>query len=298
MTETQLTEHKELQQRLEEDDTNIDEFYRPLKEYVRMVANGYRNCLMLESPTGLGKTHNIRKALADELGTDGFHMHSGFAAPLAFYKMLYQNRDEVIFLDDMAGIMGNKRALALMQQATDDEGGVRRVEWNSTTHALETTPHSFEFTGQLIMCLNQIPDNEIVRSIKGRALFYELNFSYEERMEIMSGIAEKDYESLSYDERMEVMNWLKENTVPETKGVNIRMLFECFDLYRANSDQWQDLAEELFEVNEELKTVREVTQNNDTRQDAIEEYKEETGKGRRTYYRKLEVLKKRSEAMR
>lgn len=287
---------QELKEEMEKDDPDgLKEYYRNFRNYVRAVAQEHHNALMVESPPGLGKSYQITKVLTNELGENGWVKHSGFSSPMEFYETLYEHRDKVLFLDDIEGLLGNRRALANLKQATWDESGTRTVEWKSSSSKLEA-PQKFQFNGRIIMCFNDVPDGDpIVESLKSRTLFYDLDFTYEERLGIMAEIAKKDYDGMSLEERTMVLDWLVDHTEPETKELNLRTLFKCFELYKFNQNEWQDMAAELFDVDDEMAKVRELVRKYDESKKMVEEYKEATGKTRRTFYNKKKKLEKRSE---
>lgn len=294
--EVEQEQKRQLKKEMNTDDPDgLKEYYRNFRNYVRAVAQEHHTALMVESPPGLGKSYQITQILTNELGDNGWAKHSGFSSPMEFYETLYEHRNKVLFLDDIEGLLGNRRALANLKQATWDESGQRTVEWKSSSSKLEA-PKKFQYNGRIIMCFNDVPDDDpIVESLKSRTLFYELDFTYEERLGIIAEIAKKDYDGMSLEERKRIVEWLAENTNPETKDLNLRTLFKCFELYKFNRDEWKSMAAELFSVDEEMAAVRELVRKYDEVDKMVDRYKTEFGKTRRTFMRKKKKLKERSE---
>jgi len=93
----------------------FDQFYGPLRNYVKMVARGYHKLFMLDARGGLGKTYNVKDVLSDELEPDEWTHCRGFTTPLELYKTLYlaRRKGHILFLDDMSGIRSAKKAARL-----------------------------------------------------------------------------------------------------------------------------------------------------------------------------------------
>lgn len=276
---------------------DVEEYYGDLNYYVRMVATGQSNALMLNAPAGLGKSFQIKETLRDEVDEHGFIEKSGYSTPLELYHTLYDaQEDTVLFLDDIEGLLDNDRALSLLKAATwDEDGGSRTVSWDSTTDKLEV-PQEFEFDGRIIACFNDVPeDDPIFDSLRSRCLYYELDFSHQERMSIITEIAKAPHDDLDLDERQQVADWLVRNMTPEMDHIDLRTLMHAFDLYAFDPDEWDERARSLFDMEgSEVGLVRRLLEKHDTTRDAIKEYTEETGKKRRTFFNRKKELEERS----
>lgn len=269
---------------------DTDEYYGHLRDYVRMVARGEKNALMLDAPPGIGKTFQIMDTLDEELDSDEYVKHSGYCTPVELYHLLHEAREgKVVFLDDIEGLLQNDSALGLLKQATWSEGEFRTVEWKSTSSKIEVE-EQFIFEGKIIMCFNETPDGAIFNSLRDRCLPYHIDFTYEERIDLIHEIAKVPYEGTEYEEREQVAGWIERHTCPETTDVNLRTLFHCLDMYRYNPEKWQGMAIELFDMDEEEHLIRELHYKHETVEDAAEEYMEETGNSRTTFFRRKQDM--------
>ena len=294
----------------------VQSFYKFFNHYVRAIAKGHHDALMINAKHGIGKSYQIQKTLTNELGADGYKTQSGYCPPFQFYKKLWEVEDdpdqEVLFLDDIEGLINNKKALAILKQATWSETDSRYVEWNSSSSKLqndngEDIPAKFEFTGRIIMCFNDIPDDPIVHSLQDRCFYYELQFTYEQRLKLIRAVAEKGVNEHNIEEetRLEIADWIKEVTTSATKDVNLRTLMRAFKLYdyaedidaEIGDETWHELTNELIETDEDLYHARDIILNggHDTVGDRKEAFKERTSKGGRTYTRKRDELLDKSE---
>jgi len=318
--EIQHEKEEELERYFGDGSTDAEEevqtFYNFFNHYTRAIANGFHDALMINAKHGIGKSYQIQKTLTNELGADGYKTQAGYCPPFQFYKKLWEVEDnpdqEVLFLDDIEGLINNKKALAILKQATWSETDSRYVEWNSSSSKLknkngEDIPEKFEFTGRIIMCFNDIPDDPIVHSLQDRCFYHELSFTYEQRLKLIKAVAEKGVNEHDIDKetRLEIANWIKSVTNSATKDVNLRTLMRAFKIYdyveeigaEVGDETWEELTNELIETDENLYHARDIILNSghDTVADRKEEFKERTSKSGRTYTRARDKLMEKSE---
>lgn len=296
----------------------VQQYYQHFNEYARAVAQGHHHAMMVNAPPGIGKTYQLTNVvLPEEVGTEGFDIQSGYSPPFQFYKKLWeieQSEAEVLVLDDIEGLINNKKALAILKQATWSATDHRTVEWNSSQNKLqnedgEDIPPKFEFTGKLIMVFNEVDQSDpIVNSLMDRCFYYELDFTYEQRVKLVKAVAEQGVgHDITQEKRVQVAEWLHDITAPETKDFNLRTLEEALRIYsfkdrdgEIDFEEFQDLVKPLIEVDEELYEVRDIIVNTDltTTKDRAEEFKERTSQSRRTYTRRRNELMEKSEKVR
>lgn len=299
---------------------DLEQYYGSLKNYVSMVTGGYTDLLMLDAPGGLGKTYNICRALESwqssgdstesaPTGRDDsrkFIHKSGFTTPLELYKILYLARHEncILFLDDMSGITKKDKAVEMLKAATDTEGDENIIEYQSSrdiehpTKSNKTLLNKFDFRGSLIMSFNDTPDNRHFEALKDRGIFHEMNFSYDERIEIIKELAKSgDFSPLSVEEQCEVAAWIESVTDPSVH-VSIRTFEKVCQMRhfgQEESENWEKMALDVFDLDYEkylVWTLR--TETDMSVEEQIEIYEEVTGKCRSSYYnRKDELLNER-----
>lgn len=291
-------------------DRTLDDYYGNLRNYVRMVTQDYSNLLMLDAAGGLGKTHNVLDVLETELEADQFVHQKGFTTPIELYKTLYKARenDMVLFLDDVSGITSNTKAIDMLKSATDTEGVENWVEYR-TSKAIDhpTVPggelsNTFCFRGNIIMSFNETPSNHHFNALKDRGTFYQLQFSYDERVEIIKQIAEKPtFSELSVSEQRATARWLETATNPSYE-VSIRTFEEVCNM-RAFSQQssgassqaspdWEKMALDVFNMDYEKHLIIKMREAGEMPvADQVSEFCEETGKSESYYYDLLSELK-------
>lgn len=288
-----------------EDEPNLDRFYGNLRNYVRMVTGGYSNLLMLDAKGGLGKTHHVRETLAEECERDDDWVHQkGFTTPVELYKTLWEARgkDKVLFLDDVSGITSNTKAVDMLKSATDTEGDENWVQYRTSQDiehphlASQTLPNTFCFRGRVIISFNETPTNRHFTALKDRGTYYQLSFTYEERLEIIEEIAKKpSFSSLDVSTQRETAEWLKSAT-DASYEVTIRTFEEVCQMRSFARQQpdadWQEMALEIFGIDHEKHKIIQMREANDMPvSEQVEKFCEETGKSESHYYNLLSEIK-------
>ena len=285
-------------------DSNLDEFYGNLRNYVRMVTGGYSNLLMLDAKGGLGKTHNVIETLESEYEDDDRWVHQkGFTTPLELYKTLWKARhaDGTLFLDDMSGVTNNTKAIDMLKAATDTQGSENVVEYRTSRdidHPYidgETLPNTFTFRGSIIMSFNDTPDNRHFSALKDRGTYYEFNLSYQERLDLIEAIAGlDDFSPLSVEAQREVARWVR--TVTDSSfEVTIRTFEEVCKMYEFGQDtgqNWEEMALEIFDVDYRKYRIIEMREAMEMPvEEQVETWCQEFGKSESTYYDEWDAIR-------
>lgn len=285
-------------------EVDIDRFYGNLHSYVEMVTDGYSNLLMLDAKGGLGKTHNVKKVLKERLNEDRYIHQKGFTTPLELYKTLWKARHDgmVLFLDDMSGVTNNTKAIDMLKASTDTEGDENWVEYRTSRdidHPYvegETLPNTFCFHGSIIMSFNDTPDNRHFDALKDRGTFYNLSFSYQERIDLIREIAKiEDFSGLSLSTQLETAEWVATATDP-TYSVTIRTFEEVCQMrhfaQNSPSADWEKMALEVFEMDAEKYFIIDMRENSEEPiEHQVEAFENEFGKKKSYYYDLLSEIK-------
>jgi len=277
---------------------NIDNYFKNATHYIKMVADGINNSLILKSNGGLGKTYVLLKTLNEmglKNGKDYVYVNS-YSTPLSFYEFLYHNKDKLIILDDFEGVLNNNIGVSILKSALWSATTERTVHYLTTSDKL-TVPNQFTFKGRIIFCLNNGLGNEPEsKALQSRALFYEINFSYQDTMKVIYGIAKQPYKDLTDEERLEVANYLKEATDETTDDLNFRTVIKAFDIKvyckKFKVENWKDLVTDLVRKDEILAVAKQLMMSKLTVGQQINQFYDLTGRSRRTYFR----LKKKLES--
>lgn len=230
-----------------------DDYLRDLKDYVQLVSTGHNKSLFVIGEGGMGKTHVVLSTLREH--NQPYNHFTTFSTPMELYSYLYIHRNELVVLDDMEGILENKKSVAILKSCLWGFDDRCEVQYLSST-ALLMVPPRFEFTGRTIFLLNQFPKNEFVRSLVTRSVYYELKMPFAQKLVLMEDIAKMDYGDLTLPQRMEVFHFIRENANEATKELNFRTLIKAFNMRSYSRDRWRQLVKVMLQPDEDLATLR------------------------------------------
>lgn len=212
-----------------------------------LVASDEVHVLAIESAPGLGKSSTIEAALQ----VMGAHYRSvgSYSTALHLYNTLSTaSRNEILILDDCAGLFTNDVSMAILKGATwasAGHGGERRVRWGSTT-ALKVVDE-FSFQGKLILIANHIPRGEDTKAFLQRALHLRVDLSDKELAELLIEAAnsERHFEDVTL--AAEVSSYLVKNLSRyNSSEINIRTLRKGYEIAKHKPQTWQTLLEKIL----------------------------------------------------
>jgi hypothetical protein len=264
----------------------IEYYFKPVKEFVRMVVGGHSDALVLLSDGGLGKSYTVLQTLKEEGLKEGedFVLITTFATPLELYNMLFNYREgKILVLDDLEGILTDRKSVSILKSALWSANNKRTIHYHSTTSKM-TAPSEFQFESRVILCMNDLVDNKIVNSLISRCMFFRFNPSYQQRLEIIGAIAEK--EGIA----KEIVEFIKMNSGPVTKNLNFRTLIHLWNAYRydmnnGNSGSWKILGKALLGSDGTLSLVWELSKSNKKVEEQAKEFTTKVNRSRRTFFR-------------
>lgn len=270
----------------------LAEIYKPMTTMIDMVASGHSNSLILHSEGGMGKTYNVVSHLKSK--NINYKMFVGYNTPLQFYIQLYENRDSLIILDDVEGLLEDAKGLSILKSAlwsVDDE---RVVSYSSSTQHLEGIPSSFIFTGKIIFTINHFPKRSSnFNAMQSRCLFYSFRVGFEDKIHLLREISKKPYKQTTQKQRDAVLQYISENCNEATENLNIRTMLHLFDAYAYSIEAFEQVANELLITNQDLNIVLELFEHNVPEKEKVRMFRELTGKSRATYFNMKKQVRER-----
>lgn len=253
------------------------------KEYIRAVARGFSNNLLLTGKQGTGKTYLTLKILNEEQAD--YVVVTSSVSPLTLYKTLYDysRPGKIIVFDDMDGLFEDDKAYSLMLSAMGD----RRVMWLSTTSLLDETPSEFEFEGRIIVLANVIKTGRKIRedALKSRCLYYDLNLGSGEIIDLMKEIARTEKEGFTASQRLEVVRFIEENIDESTSQLSLRTQQRIEEIYLFSSDNWRALSMPFLSKDNSKQILLDCVYKHSSISEAQQEFTRLTGLSRRTFFR-------------
>ena len=247
-----------------------------MRHYIELVTKSKDvHSLFLLGSAGIGKTHSTIAKLK-ELKVDYVYTN-GNITPLALYKLLYDNRDKVIVMDDTQKLIRNKASISVLLPALWSVDGKRTIFWNTTSGVFNKLelPNPFDFEGKIIFILNEALKNVDFQTLISRCFFFKVDFDHKTLLDMMCQIAKYP----------EVFEHIKANTNPGTKHFDLRLLKKLETIYQYDKEHWKLLSRPFLEVDKEKEIVAQLIASGLAGKKAVREFKRQTGLSQRTYYR-------------
>lgn len=255
-----------------------------LKHYITMVAQGYVNCLLCQSKTGLGKTYTTIQELKRQ---NVKHVYcSGVTTAVSLYKMMYDNNGMVLVLDDIETMFKDDRIVNLLKSALwAYDNDVRRVGYATSSKALEGYPDNFEYTGRIIILMNDIMgfNNESFNALMSRTLTYRLQYTAQEVKNIAMTILD-NRDDLTTQQKQKCKGILRENVKPEHK-FNFRILERLITFVKYDVSKARELFCDSLDKDDDVEVLRRLSETCSSVEEQVREFTQSTGKSRATFYR-------------
>lgn len=272
------------------EEINIKSFDVP-KHFLKMLCRGFCNSVVLVGEGGIGKSYLTINILKEE--KQDFEYLNTHTSPLELYKWIYYNKDKVLIFDDVKGLLDNEKSVSILKACLWETDGKRMVTMNTTDRYLQDVPKIFEFKGKMIILANKLNLNdEHLNALITRTNYFELNFSYKEKLRIMSEIMKKPYKNTQLTDRQKALDLLIKNTDITTQDLNFRTLIKTFDYLLYDEKKAENLLISTLKIDENLKLVKELMESAKSVNEQIAEFILKTGKSRITYFRYKEQIKK------
>jgi hypothetical protein len=228
------------------------------EQLVTMVATGQTASAIITGEGGLGKSYTVTKALkaaglkdiSDLLpGTvvaqrTAFRVVKGFSTAKGLYRMLFENKNSVIVLDDCDSVLKDPDALNLLKGALDSYDK-RIISWN-TNVADDGLPRSFQFTGGVIFISNMSTD-KISQAIRSRSMNVDLSMTTDQKLERMETImtAPEFMEGVALSMKQDALATIKEYK-EIAKEISLRTLINVTKIRASGNKNWSALAKYML----------------------------------------------------
>lgn len=236
----------------------INQRFQFVGDMVKMLADGDQASVIVTGPGGLGKTYNVIKSLKDsgmkdislaeefEIGTrinlkKSFRIIKGYSSPKGLYRLLYENKDGVLVMDDCDSVLKDPVSVSILKAALDSYDK-RIISWNADIRD-EDLPRCFEFTGRVIFISN-MPSIAMDQAIISRSMAVDLSMTPKQKVERMRYlINQSDFmPDYTHVEKQDAIQFLDE-ICEKAKELTLRSLIQVTKIRRSNPrNNWKDLA--------------------------------------------------------
>ena len=256
--------------------TKMNKKYKLLNESLRAVGEGTIPLLILKGQAGTGKSYSTLKYMKDN--NINYKYINNYATPLAFYKLVYNNRNrKVLIFDDVQSIGDLKIKSMLKSVCGELDDGKRKVSYHSTSPVLEKNglPDSFELDVNIVLIFNN--DISGFEPIINRGVTIDFFLNFDEMIERIKEVQH------SANIEQEVLDYVLQTCNEATENLSIRTLVILSNLKRKGYD-FKLFADEILKTDMELYDLITLSE---------KEWVNKTGYHRATYYRKKNKLRKK-----
>lgn len=221
---------------------------------VSMVGRGKTASALITGEGGLGKSHTVIKSLeslglvnisgVDLDGEDApkgsFRVIKGFSTAKGLFRILFENRNNIIVFDDCDSILKDEDAVNLLKGALDSYDS-RIITWNSMRPD-EELPRSFQFTGGVVFISNR-PMNKIDQALRTRSMCVDLSMNLDQKLDRMEVIMEQDdfLPGVSVSFKRDALDLIRKNK-NSAKEISLRTLINVARIRAEGDADWEDLA--------------------------------------------------------
>jgi hypothetical protein len=211
-------------------DFDINERYQYLAEFVDMTIDSIIPSVIICGEAGLGKSHTVleRFAKKGKRKEQDYVIVKGYSTSKGLYKILWENRNKTIVLDDIDSVLKDDVSLNLLKAALDSYSE-RIVTWNSVGFIDDGLPTSFEFNGQVVFITNKSLES-LDSAVKSRALAVDVTMNTEEKITRMREIVKTMIPEVNLSTKNKVIDFIEENA-NVAKELNFRTLIKAIKIY-------------------------------------------------------------------
>jgi len=260
MTKNRIAEMQQvIQDKNEVSKFGINERFGFIHDMIQMLVNKQQASVIVAGPGGLGKSHTVYESLQKagyedlsilddhEIGgaidtSNSFRVIKGYSTTKGLYRVLYENRNGIIVMDDTDSIMKDQNSLNLLKAALDSYS--RRIISYRADIRDDDLPNTFEFKGGVVFLTN-IPSSMLDQALISRSMVVDLSMNTAQKIERMEFLLNKpdfmaDFDMIEKRDAFELISELADRV----KDLSLRTLIQVIRIRNANPNgHWKRLAE-------------------------------------------------------
>lgn len=138
------------------------EGYEELKEVARGFVSGDLPNVIVVGPPGTMKTTTVGRIMPDP------HVkESGMVSAYSLYRRLYENRNQLLLLDDVEEFLGRTTGQELIRSLTE-HSTVKTLQWRTKQMLKEGVPSEFTTSTRCLIIANRIGNTGVWQSLRSR----------------------------------------------------------------------------------------------------------------------------------
>ena len=260
------------------------------KHYLNMLFKGHIYSVLCCSKAGLGKTHMTIELVKQS--NIPYTYKSGITTPMALYKLLYDNRNGILILDDIETIFSNDYIINLLKAALWVVDKKRQISYKTSSHALDGYDDTFTYNGMIIFLVNTIKGkrDESFNALMSRCLKCEIIYTLTEIKKLSSDIiyAKQDINNIQKNKIVDIVY----RTIYPQHNFNFRLLERLVEFVKYDINNAEDMFLDSLEIDYDLDIFLTIVKTCKGVVNQQIKFSQETGKSKSTFYRQKRKLKK------
>ena len=221
----------------------MEEKFKYIHDIVQMVIDGVNPSAMITGRPGIGKTFLVKSTL-EKAGLEkdkDYLFVSGHSSAFGLYRLLYDNQDAFVILDDCDSCFRDPKSVNILKSALDSYD-IRRVSWFSdkTTDKEDIEPY-FDFTGRVIFISNLYADR-IDEAVRSRSFCVNLQMTNVEVTEHMGNILNDLEPKIDLDIKREVLDYIS-SISDDFETYGIRTLIQSCRIRIGCPNDWKKMVQ-------------------------------------------------------
>ncbi len=238
---------------------SINERFSFIEDIVGMLVAGKQASVIVAGSGGLGKSYTVTKALEANGLTDMTDLPSfedgirydssksyttirGFSTTKGLYRILYENKNSTILMDDTDSVMKDPNSLNLLKAALDSYS--KRIISYRADIRDEDLPNFFEFKGSVVFLTNT-PSKLLDQALTSRSMVVDLSMTAEQKLERMAFILEQNefMPEVPMNMKIDALKLITK-VYQSVKDLSLRTLIQVIRIRETNPHgRWERLAE-------------------------------------------------------
>jgi len=210
------------------------EQFNMLESYIKVMARGIINSMIVYGRPGLGKSRVVTDCLKKkELK---YVVYSGgLKGSYELAKVLYKHRkDTIIVFDDFDSAFRTRSQINLLMTALQDEGK-RIISWIDTTkkRKKDQIPERFDFTSGIIFITNRL---RIDQAIKSRSKVIKIDLTVQQTLDRIKEVLPEFLPKVPIEFKEQVLVWMF-NNIKKIKRMDFRVFKYCVANYLLDKEE-------------------------------------------------------------
>ena len=231
------------------------ELYANLVSNIKSVVRGQKNGIIINGPTGTGKTYVVRRTLYFEnlkYKQDYIIVKGSTLSLSSFYGILYKYKDRLLVLDDFDMPLQNPETVNLLKAALDTYPirilslpEDKKISRDSDSSEEMWAPEKFRFSGKIIIITN-LKTKDLDLALVGRTGVTNVEFNAKQFIELFTKMLQYVEPQVPIEIKVEVLNYIISHHKPGMI-IDFRTLTTAINARITMPEDWTSLVDVILQ---------------------------------------------------